>query len=169
MQAFLPKAKIQASGFVLAPLKTQTDRGTRPGHASYAVGPCCLHLARAGPWGGVPGWVHVLLFTHKLTHQVTFYYFFLPVRDNLQGTNTCTAECTGRTSPEALPRELLHVFQRAQCKPGTGLEHFPLHFASSITKRRGGIQPTDTPSHPCVFIDLTQRAQFCWIALNCLI
>lgn len=76
MQAFLPKAKIQASGFVLAPVKTQTDRGTRPGHASYAVGPCCLHLARAGPWGGVPGWVHVLLFTYKLTHQVTFYYFF---------------------------------------------------------------------------------------------
>lgn len=123
----------------------------RPMGRCSRMGPCAFVYLQANP----PG--HFLLF------------FFLPVRDNLQGTNTCTAECTGRTSPEALPRELLHVFQRAQCKPGTGLEPFPLHFASSITKLRGGIQPTDTPSHPCVFIDLTQRAQFCWIALNCLI
>lgn len=96
----------------------------RPMGRCSRMGPCAFVYLQANP----PG--HFLLF------------FFLPVRDNLQGTNTCTAECTGRTSPEALPRELLHVFQRAQCKPGTGLEPFPLHFASSITKLRGGIQPT---------------------------
>lgn len=57
----------------------------------------------------------------------------------------------GRMSLNRLHRESLQVLQRALCKSGTGFGRFPQHFANSITKQRGGIQPRDTPSHTLCF------------------
>lgn len=70
--------------------------------------------------------------------------------------------CLHTSSPtSSFVRQSLQVFQRAPCKPGTGSERFPEHFACSITKQKGGIWPMDTPSQPYLLSDWIPTAHLC--------